>query len=246
MKKIDSELFDPAVEPIEEKFHRVMRGAISMIPLVNGVVNEIFTSVLESPLSKRRTQWMHSVTEALNELTRSKQVSLESLQDNDEFIDVLIQATLIAQRTSQQGKIAALRNAVSNSSNAEFREVKKSSHFLRLLDSFDEWHLKVLDFYYDANKYVDLHSSENHKLSGLSLIKKAFPELAGEQGYVDSIWYDLKHAGLITPSAPGEIGIYPASDGNSRSKYGCMVTPLAVEFLNFISISEIGSSSSLS
>ncbi|MNR39012.1 hypothetical protein D3C85_1571730 [compost metagenome] len=76
------------------------------------------------------------------------------------------------------------------------------------------------------------------------MVKKAFPELASEQGYVDSIWYDLKHAGLITPNAPGEIGISPASDGEARSKYGCMVTPLAVEFLSFISSSEINSSNS--
>lgn len=233
--KIDTELFDPPAEPVEEKLHRVARSAISLIPALGGMLNEIFLSVLESPLDKRRTEWMYSVSIAINRLIESRHVSIESLRSNDQFIDVLIQATLIAQKTSQRGKLIALRNAVSNSTQVETKPVRKSGHFLRLIDTFDEWHLRVLDFYDDANRYCDFQNEATRRASGVGLLTLAFPELCGEEEYAASLWFDLKHAGLLKPPSIGETSVVPSMEKGKFAGYGKMTTFLAAEFLGFIS-----------
>lgn len=238
MDKIDTELFDPTVEPGTEKAHRVVRSVLASVPLAGSVLNEIFMSILESPLSKRRNEWMHSVSLALNQLIDAHKVTIDSLQANQQFVDALIQATLIAQKTSQKGKLIALRNAVSNAAFLEPRAISKNAHFLRLLDRLDEWHLKLLDFYRDPNQYVDLQHEDNQKVSGVRLLAKAFSELAGEDGYATSMWFDLKHAGLLAPNSISELHIVPSGENRPLSSYGCMITPLAAEFLHFVSDSE--------
>ncbi|WAH55913.1 hypothetical protein LZ023_23110 [Pseudomonas silvicola] len=234
MDKINTELFDPIVEPVGEKAHRMVRIVLSSIPTIGSAINETFVSILESPLSKRRNEWMHAVSLAINNLIEAQKISLESLHSNEEFIDVLIQATLIAQKTSQKAKLNALRNVVCNTTKNTPRPVTKSAHFLRLLDSLDEWHLKTLDFYRDANQYCDHSKPEYQKVSGIKLVMKAFPDLASEESYVTSVWYELKHAGLLTPNTPGEISLVPSGEARPLSSFGCMVTPLALEFLSFI------------
>jgi hypothetical protein len=235
IEKIDTELFDPTVEPVAEKIHRVVRGAISSVPALGGALNEMFLSMLESPLDARRTEWMYSVSIAINRLIEKRHVTIESLRGNDQFIDVLIQATLIAQKTSQRGKLTALRNAVSNSTTVETKVVSKSGHFLRLIDTFDEWHLRVLDFYSDPNRYYDLQDEATLKAAGVGLLTLAFPELRGEEEYATSLWFDLKHAGLLRPPSIGETAVLPSLEKGKFAGYGRMTTALAAEFLAFIS-----------
>ncbi len=56
------------------------------------------------PLEKRRNEWLDALGTRLVQLEKEKGISLEDLKENDEFIDIVIQATQIALRSSQEEK----------------------------------------------------------------------------------------------------------------------------------------------
>ena len=108
----------PLVTPVgdlRDAGYSAVRAGISMIPIVGGAAVELFQFVLQPSLEKRRMEWMKKVSEAITELQEKQGVELENLQDNDVFIDTVIQATHIAYRNSQDEKREALKNAVINS-----------------------------------------------------------------------------------------------------------------------------------
>ena len=60
--------------------------------------------LITPPLEKRRNEWLDALGTRLVELEKEKGISLEDLKENDEFIDIVIQATQIALRSSQEEK----------------------------------------------------------------------------------------------------------------------------------------------
>ena len=85
MSKIDKELVDPQVEPASEKAHRSTRAALSSIPVLGGALAETFNALIEPPMTRRKTEWMGQVTEAINELYDKGIVTEKDLQEDEKF-----------------------------------------------------------------------------------------------------------------------------------------------------------------
>ena len=69
------------------------------------------------------------------------------MRENDEFIDIAIQATHVALRTSQEEKKDALKNAVLKSASPESPDLSLQQIFINYIDSFTKWHIKILDLW---------------------------------------------------------------------------------------------------
>ncbi|WP_231490309.1 hypothetical protein [Pedobacter sp. Leaf170] len=114
----------------EDIAHAVVKAGLGRIPILGSAATELFGLVVP-PLDKRRQEWMNDVAEKLKLLEQNNQVDFKSLSQNEQFVDTITQATSIARRTSEQEKIIALKNAVTNTALEEAPDKTKSQIFFK-------------------------------------------------------------------------------------------------------------------
>ncbi|EAQ98770.1 hypothetical protein [Congregibacter litoralis] len=179
---------------------------------------------------------MQDVAAELQRLAQSDQISLQSLLEHEEFIDVLIEATQIVLRTSVTEKKAALKNAVINSALPNPPEASLQNIYLRFVDDLTSWHLRVLSLFHDPRQWFMDHGRKSPEFTMTSslgaLLEKAFPELAGRREFYDFISKDLYLKGLL--STDGLHTMMTAS-----GTYESRSTDLGKGLIRFISISDL-------
>ena len=126
--------------------HSLLKGGIGTIPIIGSLAAEIFGLVVTPPLEKRRAEWMNDIAVKLKELVDKKVINFEELQGNEQFIDVMLQATTFALKTSEKEKIKAFRNAILNTATGDSPDKTVSQIFLNQLDKFTVWHIRILNF----------------------------------------------------------------------------------------------------
>lgn len=232
MDRIDPKEFDPDQEPDGEKLHRIAKIGLGSIPVAGSVAAEIFASIFESPLTRRRTQWMYKITEVVNELTADGVLTEKDIQENEVFISTVSQACSIALRNHQEEKLEALRNAVKNAALDSCPEEDYRQLFLNFVDVCTVTHIKLLNLFSGPEAWGRKHGFEfpaNWSMGGMTqVIEAAFPALKGQQQLYDPIWKDMYQRGLVTSD----------SLGSTMSRQGMMaarLTPLDVKLLEFIS-----------
>lgn len=179
--------------------HSLAKGTLGTIPVIGSLATEIFGLIVTPPLERRRAEWMNEIAEKLKVLEENKTIDFQELQNNEQFIDVVLQATTLALKTSEREKIKAFQNAVLNTASGESPDKTISQIFLNQLDSFTTWHIIILKFidsprlwFQNANK-----TPPNYKGGSISsVIKEAFPELKSQDELLDLIWNDLHTAGF--------------------------------------------------
>jgi hypothetical protein len=156
--------------------------------------------LITPPLEKRRNEWLDALGTRLIQLETEKGIYLEDLKENDEFIDIVIQATQIALRSSQEEKKEALKNAILNNVCGRAPVLSMQQMFINYIDTFTVWHIKLLDLFSDPVRWakkVD-YSFQQVTTGELSLIlEEAFTEMSGERDFYDQIWKDLYSRGLV-------------------------------------------------
>lgn len=181
--------------------HAVVRSGLGAIPFAGQAAIELLSAIVASPLEKRRTKWMEDVGNALKELEEKMGVVLESLQDKEDFIDVALEATQLAIKTSLAEKKEALKNAILNSALPNPPEQSLQKMFLSFIDTLTIWHLRLLELFNDPPAYIEKHQIQmgNISMGAMShLIENAFPDLRGKRNLYDLIWKDLYSRALVT------------------------------------------------
>jgi hypothetical protein len=114
-------IFDePSKQPLPDEpglaDHRasVIKGAISAIPLIGGVLGEELGLVLAPALTRRRDAWFSDLARRLAELeNRVQGFDLRHLSADESFVSAVVETTQSALKTNASEKIEALRNAAS-------------------------------------------------------------------------------------------------------------------------------------
>jgi len=211
--------------------YSLAKGGVGSIPIIGALATEIFSLVVTPPMEKRRAEWMNDIAERLKALEDAGAIDLNELTNSDQFIDVVLQATTYALKTSEEEKIRAFRNGLLNTALGDGPSKVKSHIFLTQLDKFTSWHIKLLGFIDDPREWLQNAGITIPNYMGTSIftiICHAFPELKEHSELVDVIWDDLKVAGFhnttgIRTTMTGEGALAPRT------------TPLGQEFLRFIS-----------
>src|SRR5882724_12867217 len=107
--------YTPPEKSTGDAVHAVARAGLGALPVAGAAASELLIALVTPPLERRRNEWMAEVGDALLKLEERMGVVLESLQTQDQFVDVAVAATLIALRTSNKEKREALKNAILNS-----------------------------------------------------------------------------------------------------------------------------------
>lgn len=210
--------------------HSIIKGGLGAIPLVGSLAAEIFGLVVTPPLDKRRAEWMNEVAEKLNELEDKGSIDLNELRDNEQFIDIMLQATTYALKTSEKKKIECFRNAVLNTATGDSPDKTKSQIFLNQIDKFTAWHIIILEFIDSPrNWFKKMEKTPPNYMGGSihSVILETFPEMKNQDELLDIIWEDLKLTGFHKTSG---LKTMMTGDGVLSAR----TTSLGKEFLGFI------------
>lgn len=210
------------------------KGGLGAIPIIGALAAEIFNLVVTPPLEKRRAEWMNDVAERLKKLEEDGVIDIQSLKDDEQFIDVVLQTTTYALKTSEKEKIAAFKNALINTALDDSPDLTKTQIFLSQLDKFTTWHIRILDFIDSPQNWFKKANINppNYMMGSLSaVILDAFPELRGKDALLDVIWEDLKIAGFHSTT-----GLKTMMTGSGT--LADRTTSFGKEFLDFIRFEE--------
>ncbi len=228
---IDKELIDPIIEPDSEKAHRVARAAISAVPVMGGALVEAFSSLIEPPMARRKTEWMVQVTEAINKLYQKGFVTEQDLQSNEKFFTTLVHASNVAIKNHEQEKLNALKNAVLNSALPDAPDDTLQQLFLNLIDSCTSWHIALLKLFQNPEIWAknNNHQFPSWSMGGLTaVIESAYPELGNEKDLYRLVWQELFRSGLLNTDG---LGTTMSASGMLAKR----TTEIGDKFVKFIS-----------
>lgn len=209
--------------------HASLRAILGAIPLGGSAAVELFNWLIKPPLERRRDEWMREVGEQLEALDRNNGIDLKGLQSDPVFIDTLLQASHVAMRNSSNEKHNALRNAICNSAKPGAPDAAMRQMFLRWIDDFNEWHLRILELFHEPRR---AWTDDSHTTCSLSyVLETVYPELHGRRSLYDQMWRDLYSAGLVTTDS-----LHGMMSG--RGTLQSRTSDLGKAFLKFIRVSE--------
>lgn len=218
----DAEKYAPPPDSLIEQAEPVTRTLIQMIPVVGGIINELYTSVVAPQIRKRQADWMENIAEGLRQIEEKQVGFIDSLKEDDVFLDSLLQASQSAIRTSQQEKRDALRNAVLNSALPHAPDITRQTLFLAFVDGFDALHLWMLAFLDDPVAWLKQLGRKQPNLRTdklFELVYFANPELESEEALCESVCRDLSDKGLlIATSLRKSINRFPYEREKPREK----------------------------
>lgn len=211
--------------------YAVAKAGLGSVPIIGAAATELLTLIITPPMEKRREIWMSEVGEALKELELKRKVDLAGLATNDEFIDIVMQASAFAIKTSEQEKLRSFRNAILNTAAGDAPNTVLNQTFIKILDSFTSWHIRVL-------KLIDnptLWFKQNNKtMTGYvvtslrTLVITAFPDMKDSNELLDLVWSDLGRAGFHNTT---QLSTTMSGDDLLANR----TTEIGRQFLKFIS-----------
>jgi hypothetical protein len=194
-----SEKYKPPELDAGDVIHAMTRAGLGAIPYAGAAAGELLKLIVTPSLEKRRNQWMEEIGMGLGTLEEKMGVVLESLQENDGFIDTAIEATRIAIKTINREKREALKSAILNSALPNPPEESLQQLFLSFIDTLSVWHLKTIEYFKVQVTYSETQkgNSADNCISRIDPLGSEFSELR-EKGFFDFIWKDLSSRSLIT------------------------------------------------
>lgn len=136
-----SDELTPPKPTIGDDAHAAGRAAASvLIPAGGHLVDAVFGK----PLEKRLNAWRDTIAETVRDLLDREELTVESLQDDPQFIDIVMYASRAAAYTSSDEKRQALANAIYNAGVKRGPDEVERLVFIRLIDELTEWHIKIL------------------------------------------------------------------------------------------------------
>ena len=219
----------PPSRSARDAAHSLVKAVMSAVPAVGGPAAELFAALVQPPLERRRDEWMQSVGLELERL-RQEGLDLDSLGNNEAFIDTVLHATHIALRNHQEEKRAALRNAIMNTATGGTLDDMRRHMFLRYVDEFTPEHLGILVLFDNPVNWFERaqRAFPNLYMGGLShVLAEAFPALQGQREIYDQIWKDLYQRGLVNTD-----GLHTTMTGQGLQ--ASRTTELGKAFLSFI------------
>ena len=213
--------------------YTIIRAMLGSIPHLGAAASELFGLVVTPSIEKRRDEWMENIAEDVQKLKEQKAITIEDLSQNKAFINAILQASRSALLTDQKEKLKAPKNAVINSALSTSPDEDTQQIFLHFVDTFTQWHLKILKFLRDpANCGIALRTGYPYiHLSALGrALEQNHPELTGRSDFYSLILKDLSDRGLLNMSAIDNTHGMATMEGIPSAQ----VTEFGAKFLSFI------------
>lgn len=214
----------------EDIAHQAINAAIAGIPFAGGVASRVFETVFQSPLARRRDEWIQAIAIRLVILEQEGKVNFADLSNNEQFVSTATQAAQAVLRTHNKEKREALRNAVLNALTPLAPGETLQQMFIGFVDVFTAWHLRLLHLFDDPQAWLNEHEASTDDMgmgSRNHLLVRAYPELEGRRDLYDQIWRDLFLRGLVGTES---LHVMMSTTGMLAQ----ITTPLGRQFIAFI------------
>ncbi|WPH22303.1 hypothetical protein [Variovorax paradoxus] len=210
--------FTPPVPSGRDGAYAWAKVGLALIP----TANEILPMILQPPLERRRQAWMEAVGKRLLELESTGEVDFEKLQQNEEFVSTVLQASAAAIKAHQQEKLDAFKNAVINVARGQAPEDALLHLFLNYVDQLSVFQIQMMQVM--SNPTIPPGMS----VGGLShVLEHNMPHARGKEPIYRKLWADLEARGLVQ----GNMGATMSAGGLQGNKN----SDLGRRFLEFIS-----------
>jgi hypothetical protein len=175
--------------------HWIAKMGLAAIPAFGGTAVEVFQFLIQSPLERRRDTFVQQLGEKFLEL-EARGIKWENLQQDEQFISVVLHATQAALRTHQLEKLAALRNAITNAAQDQSLDDTLLHVLLSHIDTLSAMHLRILKALQDPTfpAQWDMNGDEMHGV--WEIVVHNIPELQ-ESEITPQLLVDLNGRGLI-------------------------------------------------
>jgi len=206
-----------------------LRAAVSLVPKYGGPALELI-GLINTPLEKRKVDWFNDLADRLKKL-EDEGFSFLNLEENDEFITIVVHATQVAIRNHEEAKLEALKNAVINTAKGINVQANLHIMFLSYIDLMSPLHLLVLKYFQDPQGACLTRKVDSNKYmmgGAATLLEDCFPELRGQRELYDTIYGDLAVKGLV---AQGGLHATVSAYGMKEKR----TTAMGENFIRFIS-----------
>lgn len=213
--------------------HKTIKVALSAIPVVGSAIAELFTTIIEEPVQRRRVEWLNTLYVKLTEIeVKVDWLSLEKLGENEKFVSVLLTASQIAQRNHQKEKLEALRNAVLNT--AVMIDIHDDLKFL-FLSFVDELTVTELRILAVANDPIGWAKSSGHEVDPknqkIEILNLIFPDREENRSTYKLFAKNLHFKGLLKVEFFDNLSLNFGNSGDPHK----IISNLGESFLRFIS-----------
>ena len=210
--------------------HTTVKAWLSAIPIVWWPAVELFSAIIGAPLEKRRDDWIGKIAHDLEELSEQVDELIPHLQESEEFISILLNATQIALKTHHEEKIEALRNMVIWFAKNPSTDDDTILTFMQLIDKLSPSHLRTLKFINNPSGYMTEKWLTIRWFGSIwEAMRYAIPEIAINRAFQEKIIIDLDNENL-TNSVSRSLNTMMTSAGTLTSR----TTEMWKEFLRYI------------
>lgn len=228
----------PPDDPRSEAFAAAVRGLLGAVPVVGSLLAEI-ANLYVNPLGKRKQRWLELVAEAVTQIQKELGTLPQSLQENEEFVSFLYQATQIALRNHQKEKLNALRGALVSIAHPRARPEDEAFLYLRYIDELSASHLRLL-------ATLDRHAGQISRYTKLEAVHarvEAVLEERIDRAFFRAVLRDLESRTLILMTDVEDFPEYESTidrlvTEESKPRPLC-VTSIGRAFLSFIHEAEL-------
>jgi len=169
------EKLEKFLKPSEgDRIHSGIETGLSVVPGFGGVLAKLFSLGVESPLEKRKREFLISLAIKLDNLEKKGRLNVSDFENNEEFNDLIIHGLEIAMKNSRKEKIQALQNILINSALKMEDDIDLRYVFLRTIDELTPIHIKILLEFRKAG--LDLKTGEE----SVDRLKKSYEEFLSE------------------------------------------------------------------
>ena len=221
----------PSKKASRELVEKVVEGGVSMIPIAGGPAAVAFAYAVGQAHNRRMQSWLASLADAVSDLQTSQGgLNINTLAEDDRFIDAVVSATRAAQATHDEDKLAALRNGVLNTLGPNAPTDDEQLRFFRFVEQLSPAHLRLLHYLHDPGAVFDKAgiTRPNYISGGRgTLLEDGMPEFHGQREWYDLLFQDLSTAGLTNGSLKGMQ--------SGASLWQPATSPLGDRFLTFVS-----------
>lgn len=180
----------------------LIKGGLGAIPIYGSPAAELFNLIIRPPLEQRRDNFLEVLAIRLEELEKRYNGLIETLKENESFISNFLQAAPIAIKNHKTEIHEALINSALNSALPGAPEDSIQKMYLNFLDSFTEWHLKLMNFAHDSKtwpveqrKIVEDRPNQTSPLYHYAF--ESFPSLKSNRELLYVVWGDLVSKKLV-------------------------------------------------
>jgi hypothetical protein len=223
--------------PKSEAAVAVVKGVLGAIPYAGGLLAEVYNLYL-NPLETRKQRWIEQVAEVIDKIQRELGTLPADLQQNEQFVSFLYQATMIALKNHQQEKLSALRAAIVSIVRPEAPSEDLSFQLLHFIDDLSVTHIRVL---HCLSKHADQFSEYTALEDVLTLFQDLGEKI--ERLRFRAILHDLEVRFLIRILDVDDFPEFQSTQATllleSAKSQPVRVTSLGEDFLRFIDESEV-------